>query len=221
MKTVLPPKRDDFFDPNLNASTFNSNFSTTSNNLTNDLSDDYVIPLDVKFRDISISFICKCLASIKINSSIDILDMDAQLLRISSHALVPSLGYIYNLSLKTGCVPSDFKLARVTPIYKGKGDKSELGNYRPISVVPHLAKILERAVKNQIMNFFNTNNLLTDCQMAYIKGRSIQSALNFISNTFLNNMNKGLYKKVFTRKCQLWSFTGHGPWSNFIPYIYE
>ena len=134
MKTVLPPKRDDFFDPNLNASTFNSFFSTIGNNLTNDLSDDNVIPLDnksvkqFKFHDISISFICKCLASIKINSSIDILDMDAQLLRISSHATGPSLYHIYNLSLKTGCVPSDFKLARVTPIYKGKGNKSELGN---------------------------------------------------------------------------------------------
>ena len=76
--------------------------------------------------------------------------MDAQLLRISSHAIAPSLGHIYNLSLKAGCVPSDFKLPRVTPIYKGKGDKSELGNYRPMSVISYLGKILEKAVKNLI-----------------------------------------------------------------------
>ena len=67
--------------------------------------------------------------------------MDAQLLLISSHAIAPSLCHTYNLSLKTNCVPSDFKLARVTPIYKDKGDKSELGNYRSISVIQHLGKI--------------------------------------------------------------------------------
>ena len=61
MKAVLPPKHDYFFDPNLNASTFNSYFGTIGNNLTNDLSDDNVIPLDIKsvkqfkFHDISIS----------------------------------------------------------------------------------------------------------------------------------------------------------------------
>ena len=119
MKTLLPHKHDDFFDPNLNASTFNSYFSTIGNNLTNDLSDDNVIPLlnkavkQFKFHDISMSFICKCLASIKINLSIDILDMNAQLLRISSHAIAPSLSHIYNLSLKFGCIPYDFKLAHV------------------------------------------------------------------------------------------------------------
>ena len=62
--------------------------------------------------------------------------MDAQLLPIYSHTIAPSPGHIYNLSLKSGCVPSDFKLACVTPLYKGKGDKSKLGNYRPISVIP-------------------------------------------------------------------------------------
>ena len=57
-------------------------------------------------------------------------------------------------------MPEDFKTARVTPVYKGKGDKSDPNNYRPISVVPILAKILEKQVKVQLINYLSSNRLL-------------------------------------------------------------
>ena len=81
----------------------------------------------------------------------------------------------------------------MTPIYKGKGLKSELGNYRPISVISHISKILEKIVKDQIMDFLTEQNLVTEYQMAYIRGRSTQSAINFLTNHWLNNIDNGLY----------------------------
>ena len=81
----------------------------------------------------------------------------------------------------------------MTPIYKGKGLKSELGNYRPISVISHISKILEKIVKDQIMDFLTDQNLVTEYQMAYIRGRSTQSAINFLTNHWLNNIDNGLY----------------------------
>ena len=119
--------------------------------------------------------------------------MDVKLLIIASSIIAPSLAHVFNLSLSSGIVPSDLKLARVTPLYKGKGDLSEMGNYRPISVIPHLGKILEKSVKYQLMAYLTEHRLITDYQMAYMKGRSTQTAMNYISNKFLSNINNGLY----------------------------
>ena len=125
--------------------------------------------------------------------------MDVKLLIIASSIIAPSLAHVFNLSLSSGIVPSDLKLARVTPLYKGKGDLSEMGNYRPISVIPHLGKILEKSVKYQLMAYLTEHRLITDYQMAYMKGRSTQTAMNYISNKFLSNINNGLY----TCACQI------------------
>ena len=64
------------------------------------------------------------------------LEMNSSLLKLAAPLIAPSLTHIMNLSLCLGIVPSDWKCARVTPIYKGVGDKSEPNNYRPMSVVP-------------------------------------------------------------------------------------
>ena len=59
--------------------------------------------------------------------------MGAKILKIAVNHLVGPLCHIYNLSLKTGKIPKDWRHARVAPIYK-KGPKGEAGNYRPVSL---------------------------------------------------------------------------------------
>ena len=61
--------------------------------------------------------------------------------------ILSSLTKYFNLSLKTGIVPQDWKLARVTLLYKGSGSKSEMGIFRPISVISFIPKIIEHHVK--------------------------------------------------------------------------
>ena len=68
-----------------------------------------------------------------------------------------------------------------------------MGNYRPISIISHLAKIFEKTVKTQIMNYFIQHNFFTDNQMAYINGRSTETALSFMTNTWLKNIDNGLF----------------------------
>ena len=80
-----------------------------------------------------------------------------QLLRMASPIIAPLLCHVFNLSLNQGIVPSDWKLAKVTPIYKGKDSHSEPGNYRPISVVPTVAKLMEKLVKAKQTSFFDSN----------------------------------------------------------------
>ena len=62
----------------------------------------------------------------------------------------PLTQYVINLSLTTGIVPNDLKLARITPIYKS-GDSHSFDNYRPISILPVVSKVFEKCVHIQLM----------------------------------------------------------------------
>ena len=65
----------------------------------------------------------------------------------------------------------------MTPIYKGQGEITHLGNYRPISVIPTVAKVLEKLVKRQLVSHFLNKYLISDTQFAYLKNRSTSTAL--------------------------------------------
>ena len=72
-------------------------------------------------------------------SSNDVLNMDSKLLCIAANVITPVITLFINASLKLGLVIKDWKLSRVTPIYKGKGDQMDRNNYRPISVIGHIS----------------------------------------------------------------------------------
>ena len=93
---------------------------------------------------------------------------------------------IINLSIKADTVPQDWKLARVTPIYKGGGDKDDPSNYRPISVVCHIAKIFEKVIAHQFITYLTKNNLITDDQSAYLLGRSTTTSLHKVIDDIWN-----------------------------------
>ena len=113
------------------------------------------------------------------------------LLRLAAYLIAPCLTYIFNLSLNSGCVPDSWKSASITPIYKGKGDRSECGNYRPISIIPTVAKIIEYHVKENLINFLAHHHLLSPSQYAYTKSISTEMALHTLVDDTLVNMDKG------------------------------
>ena len=116
------------------------------------------------------------------------LNIDNNLLRISSECISPSLCHIYNLSLIKGIVPVQWKTAKITPVYKGRGDHKLLGT---ISIVPTVAKVIEAYIKSKLISFLEINKLLCPTQFAYLNNTSTETALhNFIDNT-LNNIDKG------------------------------
>ena len=108
------------------------------------------------------------------------------MLKIAAH-----LTHVFNLSLHAGLLPDDFKFARVTSVFKKKGDPCDPSNYRPISVISHVSKILEKSVKTQLMSYLLRNNLLTSSQYAYIKGKSTQLALHTVIEKWLKNIDNG------------------------------
>ena len=100
------------------------------------------------------------------SSKNDVLGFDCKLLSTCSDLIAPIIIIFANASIHTNCFASDWKLSRVTPIYKGKGGANDKGNYRPISVIGHIAKIIEREITNQVATYLESNNLLTSDQSA-------------------------------------------------------
>ena len=86
------------------------------------------------------------------------------------------LSKIFNLSMKTGTHPDCLKLAKVIPIHK-KGSKLEVGNYRPISLLSNINKLLEKIVHERCYNFLEKFNCLYKYQFGFRKSHSTNHAL--------------------------------------------
>ena len=75
-------------------------------------------------------------------------------------------------------MPLEWKIAHLSPDYKGKGSKSDINNYRPLSVLSPIAKIYEQLLAARITNYLESNNLLHSAQFGFRKGLSCELALN-------------------------------------------
>ena len=86
-------------------------------------------------------------------------DLPSRFIRDGAEGIAYPISYIINLSLKTGVVPDEIKTVRVIPLYK-KNSKLKPGNYRPVSILSTLSKILERAVHIELEIYLKENDLL-------------------------------------------------------------
>ena len=125
-----------------------------------------------QFSEISHSCVYSQLKELDTDSSLDILGFDSKLLNIAADFISASLSRIFNCSIKSGILPDDWKLARITPVYKGSGCRFQETNYRPISVLPHVAKILEREVHSQFIIYLIKHDFISVDQSAYMKHHS-------------------------------------------------
>ena len=94
--------------------------------------------------------------------------------------IIEPIGIIFRNSMESGTIPSQWKEARVSAIYK-KGKKLA-SNYRPVSITSVLCRILEKLIRNQIVEYMQSENLLSDLQFGFIKGRSTSLQLLNIMN---------------------------------------
>ena len=114
----------------------------------------------------------------------------SKVVKILEPILSPLLAVIVNKSIDTSYFPNYLKTARVIPIYKS-GDKSEVTNYRPISILPLFSKILERLVYNQLYYFLEKFDILHQNQYGFRSKRSTsQAALDYLQDIY-NSVDKG------------------------------
>ena len=107
-------------------------------------------------------------------------------------SILPSLTDLFNSSLASGIFPQCFKSALVTPILKKRClDHNDLNNYRPVSNLCLIAKILEKLVLSQVSSYLNSHNVCNTCQSAYRPGHSAETALLKVVNDLFLSPNKG------------------------------
>ena len=123
-------------------------------------------------------------------------NISAKLLRECPDLLAESLTIIFNQSLITGIFPNEWKSARVTPLYKNSGKRTEPTNYRPISVIPVVAKVFERIIYDQIYKYLTRNSLLTRHQSGFRSLHSKVTALLEATDSWALNSDRGFVNAV-------------------------
>jgi len=123
-------------------------------------------------------------------------NISTRFLKSFSAFIAVPLELIFNKTLRQGILPTIWKHADVTPIYKGKGKRSERSNYRPISLTCICCKISERLVKDHIVQFLASNSVLSTFQHGFMQNRSTESQLLVSVNDWCSMLECGMYVDV-------------------------
>ena len=110
----------------------------------------------------------KIIYDLKAKNSEGVDDISVKLLKAIKYETSKAITHIINQSLHTGIFPDKLKLAKVISVFK-KGDRTKLDNYRPISILPAISKIFERAKFDQLYIHFTHNNLFYESQYGFKK----------------------------------------------------
>ena len=119
-----------------------------------------------EFCPVSVLEVLGILKLLKCSISVGVYISPSCLLKNSACLTALPLSYIINLSLESGLVPTEWKSAEIVLIHKA-GSKSLMDNYRPISILPTISKVLERVVYCQLMSYLSLNNFLSEHQFGF------------------------------------------------------
>ena len=111
------------------------------------------------------------------------------ILTFSKDIISNSLSDIFNESFRQQIFPDEFKVARVTPIHKG-GERDDVGNYRPISVLSTVARVFEKLIYAQLYDYLMQNNIVGNKQWRFRSLHSTVLALIDCTKDWLINIDK-------------------------------
>ena len=114
------------------------------------------------------------------------------MIKMAVPIIVPPLTIICNRSLSECVFPKKWKISKIIPIHKS-GNKTSANNYRPISLLPSVSKILEKLVQVQLSDYLTHNNVLSEAQSGFRKNHSTISALLKVTDDWFNAIDRGLF----------------------------
>ncbi len=124
-----------------------------------------------------------------VTKSGDIYDINPRLVKDAGPSLATNLSIIFNLSLQSGTFPQLLKTAKVIPVYKAES-KMLASNYRPISLLPIIGKLLEKIIFARLTSFIQKYSILFKRQYGFQTGKSTEHAHIDIQNSILNSLEK-------------------------------
>ncbi len=115
--------------------------------------------------------IVKAIGTLKMNRAAGVDGLNSSFVKGCAKGIIKPLELIFKKSLDSGEIPTDWKKANVSVIFK-KGSKKEPGNYRPVSLTCHLGKILEKIIKEDIVKYLEDNKLIFESQHGFRNKKS-------------------------------------------------
>ena len=181
----------------------NKHFSEIGPTLAAEIADtpikctDYIKPTEATFifKQTTCAEIFSLINKLPLNRASGLDNISMRLLKEAAPIITSSLTFKINLSIVTGIVPDEWKRARVSPVFKD-GVKADPNNYRPISVLPVVSKLIERVVFNQFYGYLNENNILTESQSGFRPRFSTEITLLEETNEWIKNIDKSLLNGV-------------------------
>ena len=135
--------------------------------------------------------ILKLLKQLNPAKSAGIDNLTGKFLKESAPVLASPITDLVNLSISLSLSPDDCKIAKLKPLYK-KEAKTKPKNYRPISLLPLLSKIIERIIHNQTQEFLDKNNILYKYQSGFRKHHSTDTCLSYLTGKVKIGFEEGL-----------------------------
>ena len=129
----------------------------------------FIRPVDIKETENIIS-------SLQENKASEPNSLPIKTLKTSKRQFSVTLTYLINLAFETGIFPEILRTAKVIPFFK-KGDQQNSNNYRPISLLSNLGKIIEKLIHKRLFKFLNNNNCLFNYQFGFRNHHSTNNAL--------------------------------------------
>ena len=129
--------------------------------------------------------LCK---NININKASCIEHLSSEIIRDSFLAIPEKIVELFNLSFRLSEIPLDWKIAKVTPLQKA-GNNNNVGNLRPVSLLPLTSKLIEKIVHNRIYRHFELNHVLDDRQGGFRPNHSTCKSTAFFIDDIYKAMN--------------------------------
>ena len=150
------------------------------------------LPADTKFVIFNIEKekVLKYLSNIDISKATGTDGIGPRLLKLAAPHIAEHVTFICNHSINNSVFPNKWKEAKVTPLHKG-GPSEEVNNYRPISILPVLSKVLEKHVHDCLSDFLHNFKLLHKTQSGFRAGHSCETALIHMIDSWLHAIDNG------------------------------
>ena len=111
-------------------------------------------------------------------------------LKLAAPVISQALADFFNFSIESNTFPTDWKIAKIFPLFKN-GERSDPSNYRPISVLPAIARVFERLVHEQMYAYFIGNKLIEPRQSGFRSLHSTVTAVLDMTNHWCFNIDRG------------------------------
>ena len=186
-------EKNEIVDPANTANFINECFTNIGPKLAQNFKEPWsyngnTLEISVDELQTDITEILKLCNEINVNKSSSINHLSSEIIREAFVAVPQKMVELFNMSFNLSEIPDDWKIAKVTPLPKA-GNSEDVGNLRPVSILPLPSKLIEKIVHNRIYNHCNDNDMLDERQGGFRPKHSTISTTSFFINDLYTAMN--------------------------------